>query len=777
MAGLSRLAHRGLVLGAITLVCAALLAPIPALADTNLVIGGQAQIAYANGDDVRLRAEPGYGGRVLTMVPEGGVVDVHDGPVEADDGSLWYNVSYKGFTGYIISDYLAVYTGNGPVNIQDAASGSAPGAVIAYAVIAGTNNDGVRCRAAASYDAAVITVVPEGETVELTGDPVGVWQPINCAGQGGFVHTDFVSYDGSGSATGAPEAVGGETYSAAAVTGSAVVVGTSGGGLRCRATASTNAGIITVLAEGTVVELAGNASGRWQPVFCAGQKGWVHTDYISYDLSAASNGGGSGGSSTITGEAMVSGTNGDGLRCRSRGSFDASIITVLPEGSWVSLRGSAEGAWQPVVCAGSNGWVHTDFLSYDGTPKGGSGGGGSTSASGGDSVTGTAWVAGTNGDGLRCRAGASYSSGIITVLREGTAVDLRGSANGEWQPVYCEGSKGYVHVDFLSYDGPPSSGRGSGSGSSGGGGSSWVGGTYAQVSGTNGDGVRLRSDASFDAAIILVVREGEIVSVRDGSRGAWVAVSYSGNRGFIHGDYLVPSDGPSSGGGGSNGGGSSSSGGGRLSAGDHARTTADLNLRYDASTSAGIAAVAPRGTVVEITGGPSNGFYSVNWDGLRGYMHGDYLEWTDAALSKRGGSGAPAPGSGSGSNIGSGSGSALVDFAMQYLGYPYVWATHGPSSFDCSGFTYWVVLNVLGIDIGTGLWTQVSAGRSVSYNELRPGDLVFFQNTYTWGLSHVGIYIGNGQFIHAENENTGVVISNLSSPYYSSRWYGAVRLT
>ncbi|HKG25870.1 MAG TPA: NlpC/P60 family protein, partial [Thermomicrobiales bacterium] len=78
--------------------------------------------------------------------------------------------------------------------------------------------------------------------------------------------------------------------------------------------------------------------------------------------------------------------------------------------------------------------------------------------------------------------------------------------------------------------------------------------------------------------------------------------------------------------------------------------------------------------------------------------------------------------------------------------------------------------------IGTGTFTQVSAGRSVSQSALQPGDLVFFQNTYTWGLSHVGIYIGNGQFIHAENESTGVVISSLSSSYYSSRWYGAVRL-
>jgi cell wall-associated NlpC family hydrolase len=203
-----------------------------------------------------------------------------------------------------------------------------------------------------------------------------------------------------------------------------------------------------------------------------------------------------------------------------------------------------------------------------------------------------------------------------------------------------------------------------------------------------------------------------------------------------------------------------------------------LNLRYDASFSAGVAAVAPAGTVVEITGGPTNGFYAVNWDGLRGWMHGDYLSWTDAKLSKRGGSAQPGNSSNTSrsGNTSSGTGSAIVNYAMQYVGYPYVWATAGPSSFDCSGFTYWVVLNVLGRDIGRGLWTQVSAGTPVALGNLQPGDLVFFQNTYTWGLSHAGIYIGNGQFIHAENQNTGVRISDINSPYYSSRWYGAVRL-
>jgi len=219
-----------------------------------------------------------------------------------------------------------------------------------------------------------------------------------------------------------------------------------------------------------------------------------------------------------------------------------------------------------------------------------------------------------------------------------------------------------------------------------------------------------------------------------------------------------------------------------LSNGDHARVTTSLNLRYSPSFTGGVAAVVPPGTIVLITGTPKSGFYPVNWDGLKGYMYTSYLSKTSAGLSDRGGSasdGGSDDSSGDSGNSGGGSktGNSIVSYAMQYKGYPYVWATHGPGSFDCSGFTYWVVLNVLGINIGAGLWTQVAAGTPVSRNALQPGDLVFFQNTYTWGLSHVGIYIGNGQFIHAENESTGVTISSLSSQYYASRWYGAVRLT
>jgi hypothetical protein len=117
------------------------------------------------------------------------------------------------------------------------------------------------------------------------------------------------------------------------------------------------------------------------------------------------------------------------------------------------------------------------------------------------------------------------------------------------------------------------------------------------VSGTNGDGVRLRASATFNGAIVSVIVEGKTVRVIDGSAGDWVAVAVNGTSGFIHVDYLSSAAGQSD-----TDDGGSSSGGGSLSSGDHAMTSSSLNLRYDPSFNGGVALVAPEGTVVEITG-------------------------------------------------------------------------------------------------------------------------------------------------------------------------------
>ncbi|MDB1934128.1 MULTISPECIES: NlpC/P60 family protein [Clostridium] len=112
----------------------------------------------------------------------------------------------------------------------------------------------------------------------------------------------------------------------------------------------------------------------------------------------------------------------------------------------------------------------------------------------------------------------------------------------------------------------------------------------------------------------------------------------------------------------------------------------------------------------------------------------------------------------------SASGNAIVDFAYGYVGAPYVYGAAGPSSFDCSGFTSFVFRNAAGIDITRTTYSQIGVGTPVSYGELQPGDLVF-----TYGLDHVGIYVGGGQYIHAPQPGDSVKVSPVTSFYAARR--------
>ncbi len=524
---------------------------------------------------------------------------------------------------------------------------------------------------------------------------------------------------------------------------------------------------------------------------------------------------------TVGGTAVVANTNGAGAYLRSHPSYDAEVLLTAWEGASVSITGgpmSGGGSlWYAVTFSGEAGYLPAISLTNGDNPNPPVA---EAEAEANQpvaepasepvfaaAVASSAVIAGTNGDGVRCRTEPSYASGVITVVPEGATIPLAGESTGEWQPTTCAGTFGYVHTDFVSYGGEapvtssapqaapsaPEATQAPSVAETSSVEAAAVSG-YTTVVGTNGEGVRCRSAASYGASTITVLPEGTSVAMRGGVQGEWQPVLCAGMNGFAHASFLgsagstpqtpsapvttpaptaappvmtpaaptAPPAAPSG-----------------FTTGAHAKVNSSLNLRYQPHYNSGVAAVAEAGTVVLITGGVENGFYPVDWDGLYGYMHGDYLSATNAALSERGGSAAPepAPVAPPASNPGSATGSAMASFALQYNGYPYVWATAGPSSFDCSGFTYWVTKNVAGIDIGRGLFTQVAAGTPVSRANLQPGDLVFFQNTYTWGLSHAGVYIGNGQMIHAENETTGVKISDINSDYYSSRWYGAVRLT
>ena len=193
-------------------------------------------------------------------------------------------------------------------------------------------------------------------------------------------------------------------------------------------------------------------------------------------------------------------------------------------------------------------------------------------------------------------------------------------------------------------------------------------------------------------------------------------------------------------------------------------------------------AVLGEGESVEVRAETMGEWQPVNCAGAGGYLHAAQIAWTplDAAApaiaqeadDDRGRRNHKADDAG-----GSGGSNDIVDFAMKYEGHPYVYAGEGPRAIDCSGFTMFVIKKTLGLDITHDMAIQYEMGSRVGRNELQPGDLVFFKNTYRRGLSHTGIYIGGGQFIHAENESTGVRVSDLDSEYYSSRWYGAARFS
>lgn len=123
----------------------------------------------------------------------------------------------------------------------------------------------------------------------------------------------------------------------------------------------------------------------------------------------------------------------------------------------------------------------------------------------------------------------------------------------------------------------------------------------------------------------------------------------------------------------------------------------------------------------------------------------------------------------------SSTGESIVRVASRFRGVRYRWGGSSRSGFDCSGFTRYVFRQKTGIELPHSASAQFRKGTPVSRNELRPGDLVFFQ-TYRRGASHVGIYIGNGKFIHASSAGGRVQVDSLNDGYYRQRYVGARRL-
>lgn len=216
----------------------------------------------------------------------------------------------------------------------------------------------------------------------------------------------------------------------------------------------------------------------------------------------------------------------------------------------------------------------------------------------------------------------------------------------------------------------------------------------------------------------------------------------------------------------------------------------ELPLLKEADGKSEVLTTLKDGDRVEVNG-LDNGWFAVKSGDTVGYVTGDDLDLTmekeapkpkvtvkpsSKADSTESTEADSSTSEDTGSSVGSGSGSAVVAYAQQYLGTPYAYGGTGPGGFDCSGFTRYVYAN-FGVTLAHGATPQLNSGYSVSKSDLQPGDLVFFFGTYNTSsaASHVGIYVGSGQFIHASTSQ-GVIISSLSETYYANRYLGACRV-
>lgn len=256
------------------------------------------------------------------------------------------------------------------------------------------------------------------------------------------------------------------------------------------------------------------------------------------------------------------------------------------------------------------------------------------------------------------------------------------------------------------------------------------------------DALRLRSTPATEGEILATVSSGTNVVVLDEAEDGWYKVNYNSVEGYMSGEYLdvaTKAD--------------TALGYGKVDA-----DGSTLNMRAGASTSFDSLCSIPSGTVLELEG-VYEGWYKVTYAGNTGYVSSEYIAITTEPAAA----------------ASSALGEQLVALAKQYLGTPYVLGGNGPSSFDCSGFTKYIYAQ-FGYSLNRTATDQLQNGVSISRDELQPGDLVFFRYRTSKPVSHVGIYIGGGEFIHASTNRYVVQIDQMNSGHYANVFVYARRI-
>ena len=340
-------------------------------------------------------------------------------------------------------------------------------------------------------------------------------------------------------------------------------------------------------------------------------------------------------------------------------------------------------------------------------------------------------------DALNVRSGPSTSYGITTKLYKGDKVEILETSNG-WHKIKASNGKiGWVSGDYIKV----SSGSTSQPSTST---------TKATVTATS---LNVRSGAGTSYSVITKLPKGTVVDVLESASNGWKKIKTSGGTtGWVSGEYLTTGSA-----------GNSSTNNSTSQTSYKATVNTDsLNMRKGAGTSYSVITKLSNGTVVDVLESASNGWKKIKTsNGTIGWVSGSYLangvvEQTSTPSTNKV--------------------QAVIDLAHKQLGKPYVWGAEGPNSFDCSGLIYYVYKNAAGITLPRTSSAQYSAGVAVSRSNLKAGDLIFSSTDGTGNITHVAIYVGDGQMIHAPRNGKNVEKVSINNSYWNKAYVGARRV-
>ena len=455
-------------------------------------------------------------------------------------------------------------------------------------------------------------------------------------------------------------------------------------------------------------------------------------------------------------EATVTGSE---VNLRTGPGTNYAILDSLENGAVVTVNDCSNSYWYNVTYNGMTGFMSSYYLHI-------------LPAKVTETVTESAAANGyINAMYVRFRSGPGTGYSVLGEYSTGTKLSITGSADG-WTKVTINGQEGYVFSSYVSAEAPapaepavqadpepiqqpdppaaeltqpvqeeP------------------VAPAYTvqqedtRTGTISGNYVRFRSGPGTNYTILADYNAGTPLTVTGSSNG-WSKVVIYGTEGFVFSQYVkldpvkeeppqetVPAAEP-------------------VTIAAAAEPASQQNgfirgtcVRFRAGASTGTAILNEYNTGTPLTIlGTSGSWTRCVINGQEGYVFSDYVSAQKPSVSSQGSS----------------KGQEIASYAMQYLGYPYLWGGSSPDTgFDCSGFVYYVYGH-FGHTIQRVACNQALEGVHVDHDDLQPGDILCFYSSGDY-IGHSGIYIGNGQFIHSSTYSTGVIISDLDTDAYEAR--------